>query len=114
MDRRSLLKWFGAGAIIAPVADGSPVLSAQARIVEPPKVEPVAALEALTGKRTFPLLLVLDLPDGTSLSVPVEQEISYKAEMVQYAVPGELWLRCEPSFGTLHIKAAEKPQIRRL
>lgn len=40
MDRRSLLKLFGAGATVAPLAaDGSLVVRATAKLVEPAKVE---------------------------------------------------------------------------
>lgn len=44
MDRRDLLKFFGAGAIIAPMVDGKVMREAEALIVEPPKVEIVKEL----------------------------------------------------------------------
>jgi hypothetical protein len=43
MHRRDLLKLFGVGGLVAPVIGGSPDLRAQARIIEPPKVELVSA-----------------------------------------------------------------------
>ena len=40
MNRRDLLKIFSAGTLIAPVVGGMPSQT-QARLVEPPKIEPV-------------------------------------------------------------------------
>lgn len=43
MNRRDLLKIFGAGAMVAPVVSGVPILEDTARIILPPTVEPVAS-----------------------------------------------------------------------
>jgi hypothetical protein len=39
IDRRSLLKWFGAGAVIAPVVNGLALSENHAQLIETPKVE---------------------------------------------------------------------------
>lgn len=38
MNRRDILKLFGVGAVIAPIASGSPILAAQCSLVETPKL----------------------------------------------------------------------------
>lgn len=43
MNRRDLLKIFGAGAMVAPVVSGVPILEDTASIILPPTVEPVAS-----------------------------------------------------------------------
>lgn len=39
MNRRDLLKWFGAGAVAVPLVGGMPQLEASALIVAPPQIE---------------------------------------------------------------------------
>lgn len=40
-NRRSFLKFFGIGATIAPIVNGLVVPSAEAKIIEPPKAQPL-------------------------------------------------------------------------
>ncbi len=46
INRRDLLKFFGVGATIAPVVGGEPLLLANARLIEPAKIELFTATEA--------------------------------------------------------------------
>jgi hypothetical protein len=39
IDRRELLKLFGVGAAVVPIVGGAPLAAAEARLVEPAKVE---------------------------------------------------------------------------
>ncbi len=43
MDRRSLLKMFGAGAAVVPLIGGVPEVSAAATLIEVPKLQPLVA-----------------------------------------------------------------------
>ncbi len=44
MNRRDLFKLFGAGATVVALENGTPLLAEPARLIEPAKVEPVAAM----------------------------------------------------------------------
>src|SRR5438128_32819 len=52
-DRRSFLKLFGIGAVVAPVVGGVMVQSSQALIVEPPKVEAIEAPPLIEASRNL-------------------------------------------------------------
>ncbi len=43
MDRRSLLKMFGAGAAVVPLIGGVPEVGAAAKLIEVPKIEPIVS-----------------------------------------------------------------------
>lgn len=42
LDRRDLLKFFGAGAVVVPIIGAAPLFDAKARIVRPGELEPLA------------------------------------------------------------------------
>lgn len=46
INRRELLRFFGAGATISPVVGGEPLLHATARLIEPPKIDIITASDA--------------------------------------------------------------------
>lgn len=55
MNRRDLLKWFSAGATIAPVVSGMPKLEAAASLIEVPKVKPVTLEKEMPKKFLHPV-----------------------------------------------------------
>jgi hypothetical protein len=80
MNRRDLLKWFGAGATIAPIVSGMPKLEAAASLIEVPKVKPVTLekempkflhpVEALYGRKPLDITLVVRDPEtGATFSM---------------------------------------------
>ena len=52
MNRRDLLKFFGAGAAVVPIINGMPS-GEVARIIEPPKVELAAPAKLMPGDASF-------------------------------------------------------------
>jgi hypothetical protein len=79
VNRRDLLKLFGAGATIAPVAaSGVPLLETTARLVEPPKVElfdqvpitePLSFMKAMIGGRLVSAVTTLTTDTGDSIVI---------------------------------------------
>lgn len=67
MNRRDLLKLFGAGTAIVPVIGSKPVLAAEAILVEPPKIEVVQEIPQIQPKVSIPF--VGTNPDVVHLSV---------------------------------------------
>jgi hypothetical protein len=68
VNRRALLKYFGIGTVIAPVAGAAPL----ARLIEVPKVEIVEAATIpapLDLRRVESFTLTLNLEDGTQRTV---------------------------------------------
>jgi hypothetical protein len=71
-SRRELLKLFGAGTIIAPIVGGVSLSDAQAKLIEPPKVE-------LVGAGGIPP--TIDLADVKSVSVVFEMQDGASARL---------------------------------
>lgn len=46
-NRRDFLRFFAAGATIIPVVDGLPSPANQAKIIDPPKVEPITQMPSI-------------------------------------------------------------------
>lgn len=76
-DRREFLKLFGAGCAIVPIIGGLPTLAAEARIIEPPKVElaPPSSFGAFSSQfggategairpGQYGMVVIFDSPDG--------------------------------------------------
>lgn len=72
-SRREFLKLFGVGAAIVPIIGGVPIATAEAKIVEPPKVE-IAKNFSLMGEVSAAnfgaigqhgIIVIFERPDGT-------------------------------------------------
>lgn len=53
LNRRSLLRLFGSGAVVAPIIEASPLLAASVRLVEPAKFELVREMNEDDMPRTW-------------------------------------------------------------
>ncbi len=75
MNRRELLKFFGAGTVIAPVVGGSLITSATAQLVRVPDVKPVELFskipEGLDLYKVRKATLSMEMDDGTVRTVGV-------------------------------------------
>jgi hypothetical protein len=80
MHRRDILKLFGVGATVVPVIGSAPEMSAQARLIEVPKVElvdaPVTGPMPRNSPHAVTALVILSCPAWEGLASLTEGKLS--------------------------------------
>jgi hypothetical protein len=112
MNRRDILKLFGAGAAIVPIIGGTPDISAEARLIEPAKIIPAPA-SSIEGSVVYPGMF--DLREPVSLTVIIERP-SGQRQVIQ----GKTFiLKCDYTLkeftspiGPVEVIADRHPRIR--
>lgn len=120
IDRRSLLKLFGAGATIAPVLAGVPKIEAQALIVKPPKVELAPEPEVVLADR-LPSLGGMDVTvfmrnreTGEQYRMKCQAFVAdWGRDMIEVTMPGDLTPRFLPGLHNVTLRATGEVEVVR-